>query len=74
MGYANGAKQRQEQQPQPQEKQQQQQQQQNGMRRRLHVSTNSTANPNVFKSALQSGKNKSSANPTTCGRVNLNTF
>ena len=72
MGYANGAKQQQEQQPQPQEKQQQQQQ--NGMRRRLHVSTNSTANPNIFKSALQSGQNKSSANPTTCGRVNLNTF
>ena len=70
MGYANGAKQKQEQQPQPQEKQQQQ----NGMRRRLHVSTNSTANPNIFKSALQSGKNISSANPTTCGRVSLNTF
>ena len=68
-------KQQQEQQPQPQEKQQQQlQQQQNGMRRRLHVSTNSTANPNIFKSALHSGTIKSSANPTTCGRVNLNTF
>ena len=32
---------------------------------------NSTANPNIFKSALQSGKKeKSATNPITCGRVN----
>ena len=35
---------------------------------------NSTANPDIFKSALQSEKNKSSMNPITCGRVNPDIF
>ena len=36
---------------------------------------NSTANPDIFKSAFQSGrKNKSSTNPITCGRVNPDIF
>ena len=32
---------------------------------------NLAANPDIFESALQSGKNKSATNPITCGRVNL---
>ena len=35
---------------------------------------NSTANPGIFKSALQSGKNKSATNPIMCGRVNPDIF
>ena len=35
---------------------------------------NSIANPDIFKSALQSGKNKSATSPTTCGRVNPDIF
>ena len=35
---------------------------------------NSTANPDIFKSAFQSGKKKSSTNPITCGRVNPDIF
>ena len=31
---------------------------------------NSTANTHIFKSAHQSGKNKSATNPITCGREN----
>ena len=35
---------------------------------------NLTANLHIFKSALQSGKNKSSTNPIVCGRVNPDIF
>ena len=35
---------------------------------------NSTANTDVFKSVFQSGKEKSAANPITCGRVNPDIF
>ena len=36
--------------------------------------TNSTVNPDIVKSALQSGKHKSSTNPITCGQVNPDIF
>ena len=36
--------------------------------------TSFTTNPDIFKSALQSGKNKSSTVPITCGRVNPDIF
>ena len=35
---------------------------------------NSTATSDIFKSALQSEKNKSATNPITCGWVNLDIF
>ena len=35
---------------------------------------NSAVNPDIFKSALQRGKNKSAKNPITRGRVNPNIF
>ena len=41
---------------------------------RPHASANSTANPDIFKSALQSGKNNTATNPITCGRANPDIF
>ena len=35
---------------------------------------NSTANPDIFNSALQRGNNKSSTKPISCGRVNPDIF